>query len=293
MEGRTPSDFGGLAALALNLLLLLAGLVPFGLGTLLARASGLTIGLGVALLGLMAVVSLHLAAWAARGAYGPEPGRWPLPWDWPAARWQRVGRHCLMVAAVCGLMLQVGLGTGPLTLPLVGMGVVGSHFLFAPPLALARRGLGEAAAALGFGLLPVFAGYYLQTGHGLTEILLLGVPLSLSAFNLFLIWGLPAADSPTTLSLGARLSPPGVGLLFTVVNILTIVALCFVLLFPAVPLPSRWGLFALLGLGIINQELIKRRAYAREERLTLVARLLLLQQVAMGLVFAWGLLPRL
>jgi hypothetical protein len=281
MEGRTPSDFGGLAALALNLLLLLAGLVPFGLGTLLARASGFPIGLGVALLGLMAVVSLHLAAWAARGTYGPEFGRWPLPWGWPAARWQRVGRYSLMVAAVCGLMLRVGLSTGPLTLPLVGMGVVGSHFLFAPPL------------ALGFGLVPLFAGYYLQTGHGLTEILLLGFPLSLSAFNLFLIWGLPAPDSPATPTLGARLSPPAVGLLFTVVNILTIAALCFVLLFPAVPLPSRWGLFALLGLGIINQELIKRRAYAREERLTLVARLLLLQQVAMGLVFAWGLLPRL
>lgn len=293
MEGRTASDCGGLTALALNLLLLLAGLVPFGLGTLLARASGYPVGLGGALLGLMAVVSLHLAAWAARGASGQEPGRWPPPWSWPAARWQRFGRHCLMVAAVCGLMLQVGLGTGPLTLPLVGVGVVCSHFLFAPPLALARRGLGEGAAALGFGLLPLFAGYYLQTGHGLTEILLLGFPLSLAAFNLFLIWGLPAPDSPATSSLGARLSPPGVGLLFTVVNILTIAALCFVLLFPAVPLPSRWGLFALLGLALVNQELIKRRAYAREERLTFLARLLLLQQVAMGLVFAWGLLPRL
>lgn len=293
MEGQTPSRGGATPALALNLVLLAAGMVPFGLGTLLARASGFPIGLGVALLGLMAVVSFHLGAWAARGAYGQEPGRWPPPWGWPAARWQRFGRHCLMVAALCGLILQVGLGTGKLTMPLVGMGVICSYFLFAPPLALARRGLGEAAGALGFGLLPVFAGYYLHTGHGLTEILLLGFPLSLAAFNLFLIWGLPSPDSPATPTLGARLSPPGVGLLFTVVNILTIAALCFVLLFPAVPLPSRWGLFGLLGVALLNQELIKRRAYAREERLVLLARLLLLQQVAMGLVFAWGLLPRL
>lgn len=284
---------GGLAALALNLLLLIAGLVPFGLGTLLARASGFPVGWGTAFLGLAAMALLHLAAWAARGAYGPAAGRWPLPWDWPAARWQRFGRGCLLAAAAVGLLLWAGTGTGKLTLPLAVLALAGSHFLFAPPLALARRGLGEAVAALGFGLLPVFAGYYLQTGHGLTEVLLLGLPLSLAAFNLFLIWGLPAADSPATPTLGARLSPPGVGLLFTVVNILTIIGLCFVLFFPAVPLPSRWGLFGLLGVALINQELIKRRAYAREERLTLVARLLLLQQVVMGLVFAWGLLPRL
>ncbi len=279
--------------MALNLLLLVTGLIPFGLGTLLARASGYGVGWGTAFLGLAGVALLHLAAWAARGTYGPEAGCWPLPWDWPAARWQRFGRGCLLAGAAVGLLLWAGAGTGRLTLPLAVLALAGSHFLFAPPLALARRGLGEAAAALGFGLLPVFAGYYLQAGHGLTEILLLGLPLSLAAFNLFLIWGRPAADSPSQGTLAARLSPPGLGLLFTVVNILTVAALCFVLLFPAVPLPSRWGLVALLGVALINQELMKRRAYVREERLTLVARLLLLQQVAMGPVLAWGLLPRL
>jgi 1,4-dihydroxy-2-naphthoate octaprenyltransferase len=192
-----------------------------------------------------------------------------------------------------GLWLQAGAGTGKLTLPLGGLGVVCSHCLFAPPLALARRGWGEAAAALGFGLLPVFAGYYLQTGHGLTEILLLGLPLSLAAFNLFLIWGLPAPGSLPGGTLATRLSPPGVGLLFTVVNIFTIAALCVVLLFPAVPLPSRWGLLFLLGVAVLHQELIKRRAYADEARLRWLARSLLLQQLAMGLVFVWGLWPRL
>lgn len=293
MEGQTRCGGAAAAALALNLLLLAAGIIPFGLGTLLARSSGFPLGWGVTVFGLAALVCLHLAAWAARGAYGPAAGRWPLPWEWPAARWQRFGRSCLLLAAALGLILQAAANTGSLTLPLGALGVVGGYFLFAPPLALARRGLGEAAAALGFGLLPVFAGYYLQTGHALTEILLLGLPLSLAAFNLFLIWGLPTADSPPESTLAARLTPPGVGLLFTVVNILTIAGLCVVLLFPAGPLPSRWGLFGLLGLALVNQELIKRRAYVREDRLRLVARLLLVQQVAMGLVFAWGLLPRL
>ncbi|MCL6620683.1 MAG: hypothetical protein K6T55_01145 [Syntrophobacterales bacterium] len=291
MEERTPP--AGQTRLALNLALGAAGLLPFGLGILLARASGYALRPGVILLGLTVLVCLHLAAWAARGTYGAAVPRWPLPWEWPPARWRRLGRGCLLLAAALGLWLQAGAGTGRLTLPLGGLGVVCSHCLFAPPLALARRGWGEAAAALGFGLLPVFAGYYLQTGHGLTEILLLGLPLSLAAFNLFLIWGLPAPGSLPGGTLAARLSPPGVGLLFTVVNIFTIAALCVVLLFPAVPLPSRGGLFLLLGWALVHQELIKRRAYVREERLTLLARLLLLKQLAMGLVFVWGLWPRL
>jgi len=280
-------------AVVLNALLWVAGLLPFGLGTLLARASGLPVRLSVATVGLAGLTSLHLAAWAAWGAYGSEAGRWPAPWHMPPERWRRWGWYGLLAAGACGVLLRFGFDTGDFTLPLGGLGVLFSHFLWAPPLALARRGLGEAAGGLGFGLLPLFAGYYLQTGHGLTEILLLGLPLSLAAFNLFLLWGLPQGASPGALTLGARLSPPGVGLLFTVVNILTIAALTFVLLFPAVPLPSRWGLLFLLGVAVLHQELIKRRAYADEARLRWLARSLLLQQLAMGLVFLWGLWPRL
>jgi 1,4-dihydroxy-2-naphthoate octaprenyltransferase len=201
----------------------------------------------------------------------------------------------LALAAAQGLLLQFSWGTGDLTIPLGGMGILLGYFVFAPPLSWCRRGAGEMAASLAFGLLPLAAGYYVQCGHAITEILLLGLPLSFAAFNLFLIGGVPSppASGYAALGLASRLSPPAVGLLFTVVNILTIAGLTVVLLFPASPTPARFGLFLLLGLAILNQELIKRRAYAREERLRLLVRLLVLQQAGLGITFAWGLWGRL
>jgi hypothetical protein len=61
----------------------------------------------------------------------------------------------LAVAAVLGLALQFGWRTGDATIPLGGLGILGGYFAFAPPLAWHRRGLGEAAGGLCFGLLPV------------------------------------------------------------------------------------------------------------------------------------------
>ncbi len=291
-----PEDGWAASGLGLQALLLTAGAVPFLLGTLLARASGYEVRLAVTGLGLGGVLALHLAALAAREAFGPPAGRWPALGGWPPGTWHRAGLAFLGAAGGVGLLLQFLWETGDLTLPLGGFGVLLGYFAFAPPLAWWRRGWGELAGALGFGLLPVLTGYYLQCGHAITEILLLGLPLSFAAFNLFLILGMPpeqAGPQPASGSLGSRLSPPAVGLLFTGVNILTIIGLTTVLLFPAPASPARFGLFLLLGLALVNQELVKRRAYAREDRLRLLARLLMVQQLGMGLVFAWGLWGRL
>lgn len=282
--------------LGLHTLLLAAGLTPFLLGTLLAKASGYAIRPPVLGLGLTGTLALQLAALAAREAFGSGGGRWPALEAWPPETWGRLALGLLGVAAGAGLLLQILCETGDLTIPLGGLGMLLGYFAFAPPLAWCRRGWGELAAGLGFGLLPVLAGYYLQCGHAITEILLLGLPLSFAAFNLFLIWGMPlenAGPRDAAGSLAARLSPPAVGLLFTAVNILTIIGLTAVLLFPAPLSPARYGLFLLLGLALLNQELIKRRAYAREDRLRLLAKLLLAQQLGLGLVFTWGLWGRL
>jgi hypothetical protein len=85
---------------------------------------------------------------------------------------------------------------------------------------------------------------------------------------------------------------PG-ALLYTVVNILTIVGLGFCLFFPPSPLPLRWGLWLLLLLAIVNQELVKRKAYRQESRLKLLCRLTLIFHLGLGLVFTLMLWQRL
>ena len=237
-----------------------------------------------------------LAALAGREAFAYQVGRWPS-WEWqPAGGWDRLAYICLGIAGLLGVILQFVLDTGDLTIPLGGMGALAGYFCFAPPLQWYKRGWFEAAGALCFGLLPVLAGYYLQCGHLISEILVFGLPLSLAAFNIFLVHGIPEPprkSQPARFSLAERLNPPATGVLFTVVNVLTIACLVFYLLFPAGALPAGWTVWGLLILALINQEFVKRRAFYDERRITLLCRLTLTLHLAMGLIFTWGLWQRL
>ena len=67
------------------------------------------------------------------------------------------------------------------------------------------------------------------------------------------------------------MEPATGALIFTISNILTIIGLVLILIFPAASLPWRFGLWPLLILAVINQELIKRKAYRDEARLKLLA----------------------
>lgn len=277
-------------------ILILTGLLPFVVGTLLAGASGFPIRILVFVLGLTANACLMLAALAGREAFAFRVGRWPSLENQPPGRWDRLAYVFLAIAGLLGIILQFVLDTGDLTIPLGAVGALAGYFCFAPPLQWYKRGWFEAAGALCFGLLPVLAGYYLQCGHLISEILVYGLPLSFAAFNIFLVHGIPEPvrkSQPARFSLAERLSPPATGLLFTIVNILTIVCLVFYLFFPAGDLPARWILWSLLILALVNQEFIKRRAYYDERRITRLCRLTLALHLGMGLIFAWALWQRL
>lgn len=285
-----------MAALILYSLLLVTGLLPFGVGTLLAGASGFPIRISVFVLGLAATACLLLAALAGREAFAYQVGRWPSWERQPSGGWDRLAYIFLGLAGFLGVVLQFVLDTGDLTIPLGGVGALAGYFCFAPPLQWYKRGWFEAAGGLCFGLLPVLAGYYLQSGHLITEILVYGLPLSLAAFNIFLVHGIPEParkSQPARFSLAERLSPPATGLVFTVINVLTIVCLVFYLFFPAGELPARWALWSLLVLALVNQELVKRRAYYDEGRIKLLCRLTLALHLGMGLIFFWALWQRL
>jgi 1,4-dihydroxy-2-naphthoate octaprenyltransferase len=244
--------------------------------------------------GTLAVAALILAAFAAREGFCPGVGRCPA-WRLTFTRQpQGAAFAALAVAALMGLVLQFGWRTGAFTIPLGSLGILGGYFSFAPPLAWHRRSVGEAAGALCFGLLPVATGLYLQCGQLLTEALLYGLPLTFTGFNLFMIYGFPSpADATPPRNLAARVQPVTAALLYTIFNVLTILGLVLILVFPAAALPWRFGLWPLALLAVFNQELIKRKAYLQEGRLKLLARLTLTLHVGMGLIFVLMLWQRL
>ncbi len=284
------------AAALLPLLLLVAALASFGLGVMLAAAMGFPARVPVLAAEILAVAALTLAGLASREAYAPQVGRWPHLAGLSQDAWRRLAYTCLILAGVLAVLLQWLGQTGDFTIPLAGLGILCGYFIFAPPLAWQRRGLGEFWGGLCFGLLPVLTGYYLQTGHLISEIWLSGVPLSLAAFNLLLLLGFPDPGQeapPEPVSLAVRLGPLHAALLFTIVNILVIVGLVASLFFPAAPHLGQPWLWALIILALIIQELVKRRAYYQPARLPLLCFLTLVLHLGMNLVFALGLWGRL
>lgn len=290
--GATAATF--LTSLIPPLPFLLAGCLPLWVGVLLAGVSGLPVRPGVLGAGTLAVVALILAGFASREVFCPGAGRCPA-WRLTFARQPEIPAYAaLAVAVVLGFTLQFGWRTGDFTIPLGGLGILGGYFSYAPPLTWHRRGLGEAVGGFCFGLLPVATGLYLQCGQLLTEVLIYGLPLTFTGFNLFLVYGFPGPGAaPGSRALAARVAPATGALILTVSNIFTIIGLVLILIFPAAALPWRFGLWPLLILAVINQELIKRKAHRDERRLKLLGRLTLTLHVGMGLVFVLMLWQRL
>jgi 1,4-dihydroxy-2-naphthoate octaprenyltransferase len=246
-------------------------------------------------MGALGQAALILAAWSSRLTFAPAASRWPGQGFLSPEKSKTMAYAAVGLAAILGVILQFWAGTGDFTIPLGGLGLLCSYFYFAPPFQWHKRGLGEVLGGFCFGLIPVAAGLYLQTGHLLTEGLLYGLPLTFAGFNLFLVHGFPHLEGdepPPFRSLAARVGPVGAALIFTLANILTITGLVVDLLFPANPLPLRFGFILLIILAVFNQELIKRKNYYREAGIRRLCRLTLAQHLAMGLVFAFSLWQR-
>jgi|GEM_PF-6576724 len=138
---------------------------------------------------------------------------------------------------------------------------------------LVRLGRGRTVAgALALGLLPLYLGFYAQSGHWVSEVWILGLLLSFAAGNALLAhrwhqdWLLPsggavaACGSRTLQALG-----------FTLSNILLVVGLLLVWYFPANPLPGRDGAWLLAVGALVNQELVKRKYYAQPQGCRILA----------------------
>ncbi len=108
----------------------------------------------------------------------------------------------LILAGIVGLIIWIGYETGPLTIPLGVIGMIGGFLYSTPPVRWVSTGLGEIWIGFCYGLLPVAVGYYLPMGHLDPLILFVSVPIAATIFNVILANEYP--DYPADQSTGKR-----------------------------------------------------------------------------------------
>ena len=102
-----------------------------------------------------------------------------------AALWASLAS--LLLAGGAGLILQLGYRTGPWTIPLGVVGLLGGFFYWTRPVRWVRTGWGELWIAFCYGWLPVAAGYYLQTRRIASLVHWLAAPIGLTILNVILL----------------------------------------------------------------------------------------------------------
>jgi hypothetical protein len=219
---------------------------------------------------------------------------WELTGYYPP--WLRGPRGTLLINGVLALWLGSLLAPVngfPLSRGLAFMATLGVILLIAGMLFLCQ-GRGALLLSLGVGLVPLGAGYYLQSGHWASELFLFGLLLSLSAFNALLSGTFVSYQAD--LQAGIRTLVVRFGLvsgafIYTLINILIIAGLVLCLLFPATPLPFHGGLWLLIIMAVVCQELVKRQQYKDPQGQTILQVFSLVVNLGIGIFFlliTWG-----
>jgi 1,4-dihydroxy-2-naphthoate octaprenyltransferase len=104
-----------------------------------------------------------------------------------------LGAGTLLVACAIGLYLAWISGW-----PLLAIGILGALSVVAYTPVLTRIGLGEVAAGLALGTLPVVGAYYLFTGRLDAVAWVSGIPAGLLTYNLLLLNEFPDAEADAT-----------------------------------------------------------------------------------------------
>jgi 1,4-dihydroxy-2-naphthoate polyprenyltransferase len=219
------------------------GILPFFLGTILAWRLDNTFNLTVFLLGIGGVALVMLSSYHARayfdsaedersrrlfrsplaGGSGVIPDR-KLPRS--VALWISV--IALVLAGIIGLIMQFGLRTGRLTLPLACIGILPAFFYSARWIRLVDKGFGELCISFCYGWLPLASAFYIQRGYIAPCIHTMALPITLSIFNVILLnefLAPPAEAGVITMNLLALLGKTKARTLYILVSILSWVSM--------------------------------------------------------------------
>jgi len=175
----------------------------------------------------------------------------------------RASRISVVLAIAVGLVLQLGYRTGPWTVPLGVLGLVGGFFYSTRPVRWVSTGVGELWIAFCYGWLPVAVGYYLQTRSISPLIHRLSIPIGLSIFNVILLNEFPdyAADLATgKANLAVRLGLSRASWVYGLASLGSWVGmLCS--LRRGVPTQALWYYLPVLGLSLVLVLLVMRKRW--------------------------------
>ncbi len=222
----------------------LIGVLPFGLGALLAAKSGATLNWGLLGLGSLAVILIMAMTFLVNEYFDSETdadnttfnrfsgGSRSLPENLvPRQQVLIAAGACASLAVLVGLIIKFVYNTGPWTLPLGIAAMVVGYAYTGKPFQLIYRGLGEVFDGLTIAWLPIVVAYYLLTGvlPGI-YVLLVGVPVVTSIVLAGLICEYPdyASDKASKKNnLVARLGPHRAVWLYGSLGVATIGSLIF------------------------------------------------------------------
>lgn len=178
------------------------GVLPFALGTILAYYQEQVFQLAVLVWGVFGVVLIMLATYYA-GEYWDyqedelSASQYPSKFAGGSKviqsgilprRFARTASFvCLILALGVGAVLQFGYCTGPWTISLGVIGILGGFFYSARPVRWVSTGFGELWIGFCYGWLSIAASFYLQTGYISSLVHWLAIPVGLSIFNVILL----------------------------------------------------------------------------------------------------------
>ena len=189
---------------------LLVGMLPLALGFTIAwRLRGI-FDLGLFCLAELAVVLIMLSTHFAgecfdynedmssynvgksrfAGGSGAIPAGLALP---SSAR--KASIICILLAVLVGLVIQFVYRTGPWTIPLGTIGILGGFLYSTPPVRWVSTGFGELWIGVCYGFLPVIVGYYLPTKEFEPLLLIVSIPIAATIFNVILANEFPDFES--------------------------------------------------------------------------------------------------
>ena len=177
------------------------GILPLALGFIIAwRRTGI-FDWGLFGLGELAVILIMLSTYFAGECFDfPED---KLSFDEGKSRFaggsgaipgglgqcssaRKASRICIALAVLVGLIIQFGYKTGPWTIPLGAIGILGGFLYSTPPVRWVSTGFGETWIGFCYGFLPVIVGYYLSTGTIEPLLFLISAPIAATIFNVIL-----------------------------------------------------------------------------------------------------------
>jgi 1,4-dihydroxy-2-naphthoate octaprenyltransferase len=224
-----------------------ASVLPVVVGTAWGHAASGSLDLGVAALALLATMLVHAGANVINDVADEKSGtdRTNVERIFPYTggsriiqneilsleAMQRFGVWLLGAACICGALLAWL--KGPFVLAFGLAGVVLATLYSLRPAQLAGRGVGEAAIATAFGVLPVTGAAWLQSGIVDFASLLISIPVAMWVSAILLINEVPdvAADAAAgKRTLPVRLGIPGARRLYVglhAVALLAIIAAVF------------------------------------------------------------------